>query len=374
MLHHRLFWKFIFPCGAILISLRTAAMEFRSPEQIAPGQVIFRLDAPAAKVVFVEGLRHRPPAPMSKDADGLWTATVSDLSPDIYTYTFNVDGVSMLDPRNRFIKRWTVSQSAVEVTGTEPTLYANLPVPHGTLHEHLIVSKAAGRELGLQVYTPPEYDARARKRYPVIVLCHGTGDDELSWTEMGRAHLIADNLIAKGKMEPAVVVMPYGHPRPRPLVVPDSYRNDNIAAMEQEVLTEVLPFVEKNYRVSRDADDRAIAGLSMGGGHALGIGLAHPEIFHWVGGFSASPPNGDLAAFFAPWAKSVKDKKHAPRLLWLAIGREDSLLARNETATAWLKNAGVPFQWKLTDGGHEWTLWREYWGEFAPLLFQKLSP
>lgn len=306
---------------------------------------------------------------MTKSPEGVWTATVSDLPPDIYSYTFNVDGVSMLDPRNTYVKRWITSQSAVEVTGLQPTIYAKLPVPHGTLHRHWYESKAAGRELGLTVYTPPEYDPRARKRYPVIVLCHGTGDDEMSWVDIGRAHLTADNLIAQGKMKPAVIVMPYGHPIPHPLVTPDSYRNENIAAMSQEVLTEILPFVEQHYSVSRKPDDRAIAGLSMGGGHALSIGLAHPEVFHWVGGFSASPPRGDLAPYFSPWAKSVKDKKNAPRLLWLAIGREDSLLPNNEAATAWLTQAGVPFQWKLTDGGHEWTLWREWWAEFAALLF-----
>ena len=265
MLHLRSFWRLFFTCWVTLISLRVAAMEYRSPEQLAPGQVVFRLYAPAAKVVFVEGLRNLPPAPMTKDAEGLWSVTVSNLPPDLYVYTFNVDGVSMLDPRNRLIKRWTVSQSVVEVTGKEPTLYAQLPVPHGVLHRHLLVSKIAGRELAMEVYTPPGYDAQARTRYPVVVLCHGTGDDELSWTEMGRAHLIADNLIAKGRMIPSVVVMPYGHPRVRPLVPPDTYRNENITAMAQEVLLEVLPFVEKHYRVRREAENRAIAGLSIAG-------------------------------------------------------------------------------------------------------------
>jgi enterochelin esterase family protein len=170
-------------------------------------------------------------------------------------------------------------------------------------------------------------------------------------------------------MKKAVIVMPYGHPVPRQVVRPDSYSDENNAAMERAVLTEILPFVETTYRVSHEPEERAIVGLSMGGGHALGIGLAHPDVFHWVGGFSSSAPSGDLDTKFSPWVRGVKAKKHGPRLLWIGLGREDSLLARNEVFAAWLKQNNVPFTWKLTDGGHEWTLWREYFAEFAQQLF-----
>lgn len=363
------FFAALFVWSAALLSAATP--EFRSPEQLGPGEVVFRIYAPDAKVVSVQGLRRRPPVPMERGNDGIWTATVTDLPADIYSYTFNVDGVVVLDAHNPNLKKWTTSESAVEVTGATPTVYSLSNVPHGTVHRHVYFSKAANRLVSLQVYTPPGYEEQSRSRYPMIVLCHGTGDDETAWTENGRAHLVADNLIARGAMKKAVIVMPYGHPIPLPLARPADYPDRNLVPMEEAIISEVLPFVERIYSVSRNADDRAIAGLSMGGGHAVVIGLSHPDIFHWVGGFSTSVPLAtSFDRRFAPWVKAQQDKRHSPRLLWLGIGRDDALLERNEKLTTWLRANNVPFVWKLTDGGHEWSLWREFFADFAQLVFQ----
>lgn len=360
----------LFFCMAIAVTLSAAnPPEFISPEQTAPGQVTFRYFAPNAKSVFVKGLRHRAPVALTQDAEGIWTATVSDLPADIYTYSLDVDGAPALDNHNRFVKKWLTCESAIEVTGPEPTVYSLQSVPHGVVHRHGYTSLVSGRELACQVYTPPGYDPKARARYPLIVLCHGNGDDEMAWVEMGRAHLIADNLMAKGLMKKALIVMPYGHPV-WPIVQSQAYRDANDGAMEQALLKEIIPLVEAHYQVSRRPEDRAILGLSMGGGHALHTGLAHPEVFRWVAGFSSRAPTENLDQRFRPWIQSLQSKKTAPRLLWLGVGRDDDHLAGNEAFTAWLKQNHIPFTWKLTDGGHDWSLWREYFAEVGPLLFK----
>lgn len=340
---------------------------FVSPEVTAESATL-RCDAPEAHAVSLVGLRRTTPTPMTKDATGVWSVTVSGLAPDIYSYTFAIDGATALDPRNRSIKKWITSESAFEFTGGTAPVWSLQPVPHGTLHRHTVASAVAGREYSFQLYTPPGYDPRAAQSYPVVILFHGYGDDETAWAENGRAHLIADNLIAAGKMKPAVIVMPHGHPIPFPLDHVEEYFPENLAAMERVVTEELLPFVERNYRVSTAPADRAIVGLSMGGGHALGIGLKHPELFSQVGAFSAAVPTGDPLTFFPAAAKPGDPLR--PRLLWIGIGRDDFLLERNETFRAWLAQRDVNFTYALTDGGHEWTNWRNYLAGFLPLLFR----
>jgi enterochelin esterase family protein len=340
---------------------------FVSPE-VTTEDATFRCYAPEAKAVSLVGLRRTAPTPMSNDAAGVWSVTVASLTPDIYSYTFAIDGATALDPRNRSIKKWITSESAFEFTGGTAPVWSLQPVPHGTLHRHTISSAVAGREYSFQLYTPPGYDPRATQRYPVVVLFHGYGDDETAWAENGRAHLIADNLIAAGKMKPALIVMPHGHPIPFPLDHVEEYFPGNLAAMERVLTTELLPFIERNYRVGTTPAERAIVGLSMGGGHALGIGLKHPELFSQVGAFSAAVPTGDPLAFF-PAAANAGDPRH-PRLLWIGIGRDDFLLARNEAFRAWLAQRNVKFDYALSDGGHEWTNWRNYLADFLPLLFR----
>ena len=356
--------------AALLAAVSTTAATpptFVSPEVTAESAT-FRFYAPAATNVSLVGLRRTAPAPMTKDAAGVWFVTVAGLAPDIYSYSFDVDGATVLDPRNRSIKKWITSESAFEFTGGTAPVWTLQPVPHGTLHRHTVASAVAGREYSFHLYTPPGYDPRAAQRYPVVILFHGYGDDETAWAENGRAHLIADNLIAAGKMKPAVIVMPSGHPIPFPLDHVEEYFPSNLAAMERVVIDELLPFVECNYRVSTAPADRAIVGLSMGGGHALGIGLKHPELFSQVGAFSAAVPAGDPLAFF-PAAATPSDPLR-PRLLWIGIGRDDFLLQRNETFRAWLAQHEVNFTYALTDGGHEWTNWRNYLADFLPLLFR----
>ena len=339
----------------------------RSPE-VTTESATFRYYAPEAKAVALVGQRRPDPIPMTKDANGLWSVAIADLVPDIYSYTFAVDGAVALDPRNRATKKWINSENAFDFTGGTAPVWSLQPVPHGTVHRHTITSSAAGREYSFQIYTPPGYDPRAAQVYPVVVLFHGYGDDETAWVENGRAHLIADNLIAAGKMRPAVIVMPHGHPIPFPLDRVEGYFLENLPATERVVTDELLPFVEREYRVGIAPAQRAIVGLSMGGGHALGIGLKHPELFAHVGAFSAAVPAGDPLAYVPAGAKAGDPLR--PRLIWIGIGREDFLLARNETFRDWLAQQNVNFTYTLTDGGHEWTNWRNYLEQFLQLTFR----
>lgn len=343
---------------------------YRSPEVVSADTVTLRYYAPAARRVTVVGLRRTEPTPMTKGTDGIWSVTVSDLTPDIYGYSFDVDGAVTLDPKNRAIKKWINSENSFDLPGITPPMWALQAVPHGTLQRHTVRSTAAGREYSFQVYTPPGYDPHAAAAYPVIFLFHGYGDDETAWAENGRANCIADNLIAAGKMKPAVIVMPHGHPIPFPLDRVEEYFVHNLVAMEKVVTGELVPFVEKQYNVGRTAEDRAIVGLSMGGGHSLGIGLPHPELFQWIGAFSSAVPPGDPAVNFPALLQAAKDHRRSPRLLWIAIGKDDFLLARNEAFRGWLTENHVAFTYELSDGGHEWTNWRNYLEEFLQLTFR----
>jgi enterochelin esterase family protein len=339
-----------------------------SPEVLPDGRVTFRILAPKAGAVAVQGLRHLPAQPMAKDAAGLWSVTVGPLAPDIYSYTLSIDGATVTDPHDRDIKKYFSSESLFEVPGNPPILASVQPVPHGIVHHQFYASRARGGEAGVWVYTPPGYDPRAPALYPVVYLLHGFGDREEAWIDAGRANTIADNLIAQGQIKPVIIVMPYGHPVPvetRDLVKDYSERNQ--AAMRQDLLGELIPLVERDYRADARAEKRAIVGLSMGGGQSLAIGLGNPSVFKWVGAFSAGAPDNELEATFA---EVVRDPAARPHLIWIAVGKDDFLLKRNEAFHAWLDKEGIAHTWTVSDGGHEWPVWRSYLPQFLELAFR----
>ena len=357
----------VFPLFA---SLGFAQPAHRSPEVAPDGRVTFRVLAPKARAVAVKGLRGLPPQSMTKDVGGLWSVTVGPLAPDLYSYTLDVDGATFTDPMNRRLKEWITQESLVEVPGPVPLLISQQAVPHGIVHRHLVASSVRRGDVAFQVYTPPGLDPKAT--YPVVYLLHGFGDEENAWLAAGRANFIADNLLAQRKIGPAVIVMTNGHPVPRPDPGSRSadYGQDNHNAMEQELLTVVLPFVEANYPVRRDADGRAIVGLSMGGGQALGIGLNHLDKFAWIGGFSSGVTTDALDVRFAPLLSAMERKASMPTLVWIACGKDDFLLDRNQTFIAWLGQKQVPHEWHLTAGGHEWPVWRGYLAQFMQRIFR----
>ena len=341
-----------------------------SPEIDADRSVTFRLRAANAKQVSVRGQWTKEPLALTRDEGGIWSGTVpaATCGPGVWEYSFSVDGVSMIDPGNAAIKPMREPRTSIlhlPADKAEPWDFQN--VPHGTVHQHSYFSKALGRPREVWVYTPPGYETEASERkYPLLVLQHGSGDNQQTWVVHGKAHWILDSLIAAGKARPMVVAMLDGHPF-TPSAMRDSVeRGSATAAFERELFEDALPLVEATYRVSNEIDRRGIVGLSMGGGQALTIGLGHLNRFAYVGSFSGVPPEESVARTFLADAGRANAKL---RLLWLACGRDDFLLSRNEDFVAKLAAAGVKHEWLLTAGNHSWPVWRGYLVDFLPRLF-----
>ena len=344
----------------------------QSPEVSADRRVTFRFRAPTAKEVVLsrEGTR----VPMQKDESGVWSVTTDPLAPDLYGYAFVADGVSLIDPSNPVMKPNLLNTSSmVHVPGPPSLPWEVNDVPHGTVHHHFYKSGVVGDHRDYYVYSPPGYDAAASRRYPVLYLLHGFSDDASAWTAVGRAHVILDNLIAQGKTKPMLVVMPLGYGAPEIVTRTTSGMRDpalrqrNMDRFREALISEVIPQVEKAYRVSTDRGSRAIAGLSMGGAESLYTGLTTLERFAWVGAFSSGGMGEDYAASFPKLDAKANTQL---RLLWIACGTEDRLIEANRKFREWLKTKAIRHVTIETPGAHTWMVWRRNLAEFTPLLFQ----
>jgi enterochelin esterase-like enzyme len=348
-----------------------------SPDVHADGRVTFHFRDPHAHRVVLSLEGRLKPVPMEKGADGVWSVTVGPLAPAIYGYTFFADGVPLLDPANSEMKPNLLNvQSMFEVPGATPEPWDVQDVPHGVVHQHFYHSTVVGDNRDFYVYTPPGYKAVARKRYPVLYLLHGYSDDASAWTAVGRANVILDNLIAEGKAKPMIVVMPLGYGAPQVVsrthagpLNPDLLK-ENLVKFGEALLNEVMPRVEKDYRVKTDRADTAIAGLSMGGGESLYVGLNNLQRFAWVGSFSgALMSRSGFAASFPSLSASVNSQL---RLLWIACGKQDPLVGQfNRRFQPWLTSKGVSFTAVWTPGMHTWMVWRNNLVALTPLLFRK---
>lgn len=366
--------------GALLLTLflaPAALAQFprplNSPEVSADRHVTFRFRDPNAKVVKL-ALEGSQPVDMQKDAEGLWTVTIGPLEPDYYGYSFVADGVGLMDPSDPLMKpNLLMSTSQVYVPGPSTLPWQRNDVPHGIVHHHFYQSQVVGDARDFYVYTPPDYDPRGSKLYPVLYLLHGYSDGASAWTVIGRANQIFDNLIAEGKMKPMVVVMPLGYGAPA-ILHPSSGTFHNPALVQRNMdrfrealFQEVMPAVEKAYRVYTDRNSRAIAGLSMGGAESLYTGLNALDRFAWVGGFSSGGLGSDYDKIFPALDSKANAQLH---LLWLSCGKDDRLLDPNMKFRDWLQSKGVKVDWVETPGVHQWQVWRRNLANFAPLLFQ----
>lgn len=333
-----------------------------SPEVAADGKVTFRVAAPRASEVLFYGdwMPVGTTKPMVRGESGVWSVTLGPLDASVYIYHFVVDGVTMADPVNPRIKlRARTSASLLEVPGDGKAVWQARDVPHGKVEINYQKSKVLGGETRwIWIYTPPGY-AASKKKYPVLYLFHGSNDTAGGWVLAGHANYVLDNLIAEGKAEPMVVVMPFGHAVP--FGSPKEIQAKNTETYERYVLEDVMPHVKAEYRVEGGRARTAIAGLSMGGGQALSIGLGHLDLFSAVGAFSAAVPAGLEAR--------AEAMKKAKPLLWFACGKDDSLFGRSAELSEKLKAAGVAHTWRPTAGNHTFTIWRQYLAEFLPLLF-----
>ncbi len=352
-----------------LLALLPPAM---AQEVHADRTVTFKYKAPKAKAVTVSGDFGKG-GPMTKDKAGEWSLSTEPLEPNIYSYKIIVDGNAMLDPQSHSFKPERASVSnAFNVPGDTPAIWdARKGIPRGTLRLTEYKSTSLETTRRLRVYTPPGYKDDKEKKFPVLYLFHGSGDNEATWSEFGKADVILDNLIADGKAKPMIVVMPEGHtapPVPRDAPGAAEARNKNLGNFERDLLEDVVPFVEKNYRAAKDCESRAIIGLSMGGNQSLIIGLNHLDLFAWVGGMSSAvrEPATQLAPFFAS-ASTANEKL---KLLWIGVGKDDFLLKDNQTLDAMLTEKQVKHTYVETAGAHAWPVWRRYLADFAPQVFQ----
>ena len=349
----------------------TAPPTYLSPEIHPDDTVTLRLRAPNAQKVdlVLEGAV----TPMQQDADGLWAATTPVLAPEIYAYRFLVDGTPILDPRNTDVRdNLQTLWSNLTVPGTPPEPWELQSIPHGIVERHFYTSQVVlgltNNQSDYYVYTPPGYTAKARRAYPVLYLLHGFSDAADGWPSVGKANFILDSLIASGKAKPMIVVMTLGYGNMavlRPGRTP-ALNAQSVELYQKALLTEVMPQIEANYHVSKKREDRAIAGLSMGGYESLLIGLSHPELFAWIGTFSA----GFNANNIVPIPTTTPQKANL-RLLWMACGVDDALLKPNQKVIASLKAEGLVVTAIETPGHHQWPVWRDNLIHFVPLLFQK---
>lgn len=347
-----------------------AAQHLRSPEVNEDGSITFRTttskDVQSVKVSI--NRTENGSVELAKTELGHWEGTSKPLPAGIYEYDFRVDGTTQLDRRNRWFKKWYSINNLVEVPGNPPLVTERQSVAHGTLHEHTYDSSVTSSQRPVLVYTPPSYHKHPNQKFPVLFLLHGFGDDHKAWTEVGRANLIADNLIAAKTIKEMIIVMPYGHPVALPYGDrPKDYGTNNDTAMIKDVETVLMPWVTEHYRVIDRPDARAITGLSMGGGHSTRIALA-TNAFAFVGAFSAAMPQKES---LAELTKDLDEFKKLNKLFWIACGDKDFLLERNQKFDRLLSEANVEHQYLETKGSHNWDVWRdEYLPQFLPKLFQ----
>lgn len=356
--------------------------EIVSPEIHADNSVTFRLFAPTATKVSVTGdfLTTGREAAMSKASNGVWSFTTDSLPSELYTYAFKVDGLSVNDPNNVFYRRDVASVLNVLLVGDgQADLYKVNKVPHGTVSKRWYSSPGNAMTRRITIYTPPGYE-ESKQKYPVLYLLHGMGGDEEAWMTLGRASQIMDNLIAQGKARPMIVVMPNGNVAQEAapgessmgFYKPDFRLPHTMDGKYEETFGEIIHFVDKNYRTIANKKGRAIAGLSMGGFHALHISRYYPNTFDYVGLFSAAiVPDGNVQSKIYEQIDEtlLAQKRNGFALYWIAIGNEDFLYQQNVTYRKKLDYLQFPYQYQESSGGHTWRNWRIYLSEFVPMLF-----
>src|SRR6188768_3989983 len=349
----------------------TTPPAFESAEVHKDNKITFRYFSVNAKEVKVSTQLASGTQPMTKGENGLWSVTLGPVKPDMYPYCFLVDGIQVADPRNTSIfPNEGFQNSIVEITGSTPLVHTVQNVPHGTLSYRYYYSPELGTRPVL-IYTPPGYETDTKTKYPALYLLHGTTDTEETWTKVGRANIILDNLIAQGKSKPMIIVMPYGRAYPTISKSSGSLRNwDNLQEFKKDFIHNLIPFVEQNYRVKADKDNRAIAGFSGGGGETLFLGLNNPELSAWICGFAPGMlkeefERNNAGAFTAPANTNQRLK-----LFWIGVGKEDMLYKVIAEYLTVLDEKGIKHETFISDGGHTWMNCKLYLATIAQKLFK----
>jgi enterochelin esterase-like enzyme len=354
-----------------------------SPEVSTDRHITFRILAPKAEKVKLSGgdiPGNGPGTELTKGTNGLWEVTMGPIDPGAYRYNFNVDGVSVIDPRNSAISESNNNVwSLVVVPGSD--LMDTKQVPHGAVATVTYYSKSLERFRRMHVYTPPGYES-GKGKYPVFYLLHGAGDNDNAWPSVGRAGFIFDNLIAAGKAKPMIVVMPAGHTRSSGSAPTRGDGSRPPDEFVQDFVNDIMPYAEKNYRIYADRQHRAIAGLSMGGGQTINVAIPHLDEFAYIGVYSSGvfgivPRPGATNTPSGPtWEEQHKAEldnvklKKGIKLFWFATGKDDFLIETTRATVAMFKKHGFEPVFNETPGAHTWLNWRNYLIEFTPQLFQ----
>jgi enterochelin esterase-like enzyme len=364
-----------------------------SPEMLGHNRVAFHLSAPKASEVFLNGdWPGGIGVKMSKDDQGIWSVSVGPLDPELWGYTFSVDGVRVLDPRNPSIKRDGVRyDSILLISGPESELYEVKDVPHGIVSMVWYNSPTLKLTRRMYIYTPPGYES-GHGRYPVLYLLHGGGGDEDAWFTLGRTNLILDNLIAQEKAKPMIVVMPNGNANQKMATgsgpIPGQVSQTQFPApgaaapsggqpgarpgpaptpFPESLVKDLIPYVETHYRVEANTQNRAIAGLSMGGGHTMAATAAFPKTFGYIGVWSAGSRQSDEEIT----KQLLAIKAGGAKLYYVGCGVDDQLAHVGSTKLVeLLKKIDMRYVFRESTGGHTWFNWRIYLSDFAPRLFR----
>ncbi|EKB47843.1 esterase [Cecembia lonarensis] len=349
-----------------------------SPEVGPDNAVTFRVLSETANSVTINGswMGFGKTLPLTKGEQGVWSITIEPLASSMYHYNFFVDGVAAIDPTNpHALRDGTRYASLLMVPGEGAELFQMNDTPHGNMSQVWYDSPSLDAYRRMYVYTPPGYES-GQESYPVLYLLHGGGGDEDAWTSLGRANLILDNLIAQGKAKPMIIVMTNGNAwqtstlRQKPGLPPitrESYVQFQ-GQFEKSLVEDVIPFIEKHYRVKANKDSRAIAGLSMGGGHTITASITYPGTFGYIGVFSSGIFNQNEnmdeieKKFLALKASGVSK-------YWVACGVDDFVMESNKRLLDVLKKTNFEHEYYENEGGHTWANWREYLSLFAPMLF-----
>jgi enterochelin esterase family protein len=354
-----------------------------SPRVHPDKKVTFSYLAPSAKQVLLGGSQFgAAQVPMTKDSIGIWSVTVGPVNPDIYPYSFVVDGVTVMDPANvNYFPNERFKASLVDIPGDTPLIHSMKDVPHGTVTYEYYPS-VEGSTGSLVVYTPPGYDKAFSKKYPVFYLISGTTDTEETFFKVGRTNLILDNLIAEGKAVPMIIVMPYGNPmariaeqsgkaKPADLISREGEDAIKRAKLfETDLVTKVIPYIEKNYRVIKDRDSRAIGGFSRGGGQTLRTAFGNMNQFSWICCYSAYLSTPEMESSYKSIYENPDKTNRSLKLLWVSVGTEDFLYKPTMEFIDFLKTKNVSHKTLITSGGHTWMNVKTYVSQTVQLLFQ----
>lgn len=346
----KIFYTVIFFISINFIATAQRPPSISSPDVHPDNSITFRYYSRNAQKVSVSGEFLKTPVQMTKDTSGIWSVMVPPVKPDIYPYSFWVDSVQLADPNNTFIfANERFKRSIVEIPGNTPLIHSLQNVPHGKISYRYYKSTTLETTRQLLVYTPPGFDPNGNIKYPVLYLIHGGSDTEETWTKVGRANFIADNLIAKGKAVPMIIVMPYGNVRPKPM--PD---------FTKDMINDIIPFIEANYPVLTDSKHRAVAGFSVGGGQTLNIGLTNTDKFAYICSYAPYTATQEFSKNFTNWSPDASKLNSQLKLFTISVGTEDFLYESVKENIAMFKEKKINVKSYIVPGGHTWMNCKQY--------------